>query len=58
VTTDFGAFEGASDLVLQLDGKLVAVVIRSFAGEEIADFALARYLPDGSLDPTFGVGAR
>jgi hypothetical protein len=32
VTTDFGDFEGASDLVLQPDGKLVAAGT-SFAAE-------------------------
>src|SRR5438105_4314231 len=41
----------ASALVLQPDGKLVA------AGDSClsaCDFALARYLPDGSLDASFG----
>jgi uncharacterized delta-60 repeat protein len=52
VTTDFGGFESAGALVRQPDGKLVA------AGRAGEDFALARYLPDGSLDPTFGVGGK
>ncbi len=56
VTTDFGAFEQASALVLQPDGKLVAA---GGSGSRYSDdFALARYLPDGSLDPTFGVGGK
>jgi uncharacterized delta-60 repeat protein len=52
VTTDFGGqFDLALALVLQPDSKLVAAGL--FGG---GNFALARYLPDGSLDPTFGVG--
>jgi uncharacterized delta-60 repeat protein len=50
VTTDFGSFDFVSALVFQPDGKLVA------AGDSGVSFALARYLPDGRLDPTFGVG--
>jgi uncharacterized delta-60 repeat protein len=38
----------------QSDGKLVAA---GFVGEP-ADFAVARYLPDGQPDPTFGVDGR
>jgi uncharacterized delta-60 repeat protein len=53
VTTDFGSSnDGAEALVLQSDGKLVA------AGSSNADFALARYLPNGTLDPTFGTGGK
>jgi uncharacterized delta-60 repeat protein len=47
VVTDFGAFDQGSDVAIQADGKIVA------AGSSGADFALARYKPDGSLDPTF-----
>ena len=47
-------FDAASAVVLQPDGKLVAAG-ESGAGVTI-DFALARYLPDGRLDPTFGIG--
>ena len=43
-----GEYLGASDLVLQPDGKLIA------AGQSDGDIALVRYLPDGSLDPSFG----
>ncbi len=49
-TTDFGGTENAFALIRQPDGKLVA------AGASGADFALARYNVDGSLDPTFGAG--
>ena len=61
VTTDFGSpsFAGAGALVLQPDGKLVAAgggaPISQLAG---TDFVMARYLPDGRLDPTFGTGGR
>jgi uncharacterized delta-60 repeat protein len=52
VTTDFGGNDGASDVAVQRDGKIVAV------GRASQDFALARYRRDGSLDPTFGVGGK
>ena len=48
-TTDFGAFDGASGVAIQGDGKMV-VAGRGGTG---GDFALARYNPDGSLDTTF-----
>lgn len=41
-------------LALQPDGKLV--VAGSVAANGTQDLALARYLPDGSLDPSFGAG--
>src|SRR6266540_697856 len=48
VTTGISGFDDqAFALALQPDGKLVA------AGEASADFALARYNPDGTLDPSF-----
>jgi uncharacterized delta-60 repeat protein len=52
-TTDFG---GAEDwgfgMALQPDGK---VVVAGYSG---SDAALARYLANGSLDPTFGTGGK
>ncbi|MEW6681847.1 MAG: Ig-like domain-containing protein [Nitrospirota bacterium] len=49
VTTDFGGSDHATEVLLQPDGKVVAVGhITGF------DFALARYNPKGSLDTTFG----
>jgi uncharacterized delta-60 repeat protein len=49
VFTDFpGQPEGASDVAIQRDGKIVAV------GTAEDGFALARYNHDGTLDPTFG----
>ena len=51
VTTDFaGLNDLANALVVQLDGKLVA------AGGSSADFGLARYHANGSLDTSFGTG--
>jgi uncharacterized delta-60 repeat protein len=56
VTTDFvGGHDQARALVVQADGRLVAAGIAT--GEATGlDFALARYNPDGSLDPSFGNG--
>lgn len=59
VTTDFGGrSDGADDLALQADGKIVAA--GSGFPEEVrpVDFALARYNRDGTLDTTFGAGGR
>ncbi|MCZ7624563.1 MAG: delta-60 repeat domain-containing protein [Candidatus Methylomirabilis sp.] len=53
VTTGVGN-GGASALVLQPDGKLVAASLAVVG--LFTDFGLARYNPDGSLDGTFGVG--
>ena len=51
-----GATDAASSVVVQPDGKIIAggstITKTSF------DFALTRYLTDGSLDPTFGSGGR
>jgi uncharacterized delta-60 repeat protein len=47
------------DLVLQPDGKIVAVVAvpaGEFSGPPLTAFVLIRYNPDGSLDPGFGAG--
>ena len=49
-TTDFGGVDGANAVALQGDGKIVAA---GFAARDRADFALARYSPNGSLDTTF-----
>ena len=58
VTTDFGTRNDiAGGVAIQSDGKIVVSGL-SFVGADRSteDFALARYGPDGSLDPTFGVG--
>ncbi|KQV11986.1 MULTISPECIES: hypothetical protein [unclassified Kitasatospora] len=59
VLTSMSAVGGSEEhiwaLALQADGKIVAVGhATTAAGGE--DFALARYLPDGRLDPNFGQG--
>jgi uncharacterized delta-60 repeat protein len=56
-TSFFGVFDQAAAVAIQPDGKIVVagVAYRSVTNSE---FALARYTPDGSLDPTFGTGGR
>jgi uncharacterized delta-60 repeat protein len=49
-----GSFDAITSVVLQPDGKIVAAgttVVNSFA-----DFALARFNSDGTLDASFGTG--
>jgi uncharacterized delta-60 repeat protein len=50
VITNFGAFDAATSVQIQLDGKLVV------GGEADSQFGLARYDPDGKPDATFGSG--
>jgi uncharacterized delta-60 repeat protein len=51
-----GSIDSASAVLVQAEGKIVAGGgTRSGAA---SDFALARYLPDGALDPSFGSGGR
>ncbi|MDW8425921.1 MAG: delta-60 repeat domain-containing protein [Meiothermus sp.] len=58
VTTDLGSrFDEANALVLQPDGRLVAAG-RSLGAAGDDDFALVRYNPNGSLDPSFGTGGK
>lgn len=52
VTTNFEDLDRAEDLVLQPDGKIIAV------GDGGNAFASARYNSDGSLDATFGTGGK
>jgi uncharacterized delta-60 repeat protein len=59
VTTDFGGkADGAGDVAIQRDGRIVAVGSGFPAAVGPLDFALARYNRDGTLDGTFGVGGR
>lgn len=57
---EFGAAAAANLVALQPDGKIVLAGVVKAAGPSAdgssTDFALARLLPDGSLDPTFGAG--
>jgi uncharacterized delta-60 repeat protein len=52
VTTNLEDLDRAEDLVLQPDGKIIAV------GDGGNAFASARYNSDGSLDATFGTGGK
>ena len=60
VSTDFGAdFDIAFDTAVQPDGKVVAAGISGTGADPASfDVAVARYRPDGSLDPSFGAGGR
>ena len=56
VHTNFGPYlDEAYAVALQPDGAIVVAGVRG-AGRPGSDFALARYLPDGARDPTFGSG--
>jgi len=60
VLTEFGdGNDQATALARQADGKLVAAgwAATDSASSDI-EFAIARYLPDGSLDTSFGVGGK
>ena len=53
-TTDFGGgSDGASGVALQGDGEIVAAGCACPDDVNARDFALARYKPNGALDPTF-----
>src|SRR5215208_3588985 len=52
-TTDFGGYDGATGVALQGNGKIVAAGYTADRARAAADFALARYNRNGSLDPTF-----
>jgi uncharacterized delta-60 repeat protein len=55
VVTDFnGSTDWLSRVAVQSDGKIVTAGV-SNPGRK---FALARYNPDGTLDPTFGTGGK
>jgi uncharacterized delta-60 repeat protein len=57
VTTPFEPYSAAvRGLAIQPDGKIVAV--GNAAQHERDEWAIARYNPDGSLDPTFGSGGK
>ena len=66
VITDFGYLDVCRAVALQRDGKIICAGYSGTGGGGLfgeepelgdkADFAMARYLPNGSLDPTFGTG--
>jgi len=56
VTTQLGITGFYSAVALQPDGKIVATGRVQPSDPRADDFAVARYLDDGGLDPTFGDG--
>ncbi len=58
VSTDFTPldFDEADDVVVQADESLVVLGSSGFFAGSNSVLTLARYLPDGSLDPAFGDG--
>ena len=60
VTTQIGsmdAYDSAEAILIQPDGKIVAVGYTSYSGLSAADFVVVRYHSDGSLDLSFGAAA-
>jgi uncharacterized delta-60 repeat protein len=56
VQTSFTSFDGLGGIVVQPGGKIMAIG-GSFGGghgDDQSSISIARYRPDGSLDPTFG----
>lgn len=59
LTTDFfNTNDGASDVAIQPDGKIIAGGFAFNPSTGGGDQALARYNTDGSLDATFGAGGK
>lgn len=59
VTTDFfGDSQTLLDIELQNDGKIVAAGSARTSPSDAMMIALARYNPNGTLDPTFGNGGK
>jgi uncharacterized delta-60 repeat protein len=52
-TFEPNSIESANAVVIQPDGKIVAAGAMRSVGAPRADLAVARYLPNGSLDPSF-----
>jgi uncharacterized delta-60 repeat protein len=53
VRTDWGGLESPQGIALQPNGKIVVAGLVTIHGDGYS-IVLARYNPDGSLDPTFG----
>ena len=56
VTKFDSSFDDPSTMLVQSDGKVIVVGLTHVGPNGSRDLALARYLPDGSLDSTFGQG--
>jgi uncharacterized delta-60 repeat protein len=58
VLIDFGSFaQSANAVLIQPDGKIITVGYPNTESND-SDFLLARCNPNGSLDPSFGVGGK
>ena len=54
VTTDFGGWDAAYAVAIQADGRIVAAGVgQTDHRRRWSDFAVARYLADGTPDPSF-----
>jgi uncharacterized delta-60 repeat protein len=53
---DFGAIEAGRSVIVMADGRLVVAGSRGPVNGNPGDFALVRFIADGSLDTTFGSG--
>ena len=60
VTTDLGDHtpDTAATLAVQSDGRIIVGGMSEPNGSNLGGFALVRYLPDGDVDPTFGIDGR
>jgi len=57
VTTSFGSgYDGGKSLAIQSDGKIVVVGVYPHGTDD--DFAVVRYLTDGTLDAGFGTSGK
>lgn len=54
VFTDFGAYESGYSVAVQADGKIVVGGTSAPFQKSIQNFLLVRYLPNGTLDESFG----
>ena len=55
---DFGSFlQAAWEVLVQPDGKIITAGYPNSESSD-SDFLIARQLPDGSLDPSFGTGGK
>jgi len=48
-----GLYSWANQVLAQPDGRIVAVGLSSTAGGPLNDFAVMRFMPDGTLDSSF-----
>jgi uncharacterized delta-60 repeat protein len=58
MTTDFGGAAIAKAVAIDAQGRIIAAGYETASESEIGDFAVARYLPDGTPDPSFGSGGK